>query len=153
MTEQIIKKIKTVRPVNVTQLRRICKLKRMGSGAFRRAYSIIKTDAIVKFSFGADGISHTQDEIKNIRKIKTVKRFQRFKKYLPKIYYWDETYGVIIMEQIQMNVTEDQASKIKAKFEKMFPKGGFTDLHKRNVGRNKKGQIKVIDFGVIGGQE
>ena len=78
------------------------RLNKVGEGAFRKAFHIVGLPLIIKFPEEDDGDLRTciRHSVIEVRKIKALREFSILRPHLPKIYYFDKTSGVVVMEYI-----------------------------------------------------
>ena len=76
----------------------------IGEGAFRRAFQIDGLPLVIKFPRldGDDNDARTciRHSVIEMRKIEALRKFRLMRPHIPKVYYFDKTSGVIVMEYI-----------------------------------------------------
>ena len=141
-------------------------LKFLGEGSYREVYHIVGTNWVIKFPLTEWDPAefsplvnwllkhriHSRNEIDTYLEIKEKKEFKVLRKYLPKILWWEWHTGIIIQEickELEENGSNASISNdLDILFKRYFK--GNTDIAVNNVGRDLKGNLKVIDMGLIG---
>lgn len=108
--------------------------KNLGGGVFREAYQIKDLPLVVKFPIEDDGIDHSRDEM---RKIKKFSKFKFLRKYLPKVYYYDRQSGVIVMKFYEdfedCGDACDAVGTLAGELIKRLTGVSMVDIHSENV--------------------
>lgn len=134
-----------------------CKsLSYIGDGSFRKVYRIDNLPLVIKFPIGDDDtlevcIEHSQNEMDAVNRIKTDKSLAKLKKYLPKIYYYDEPNGIILMHEYKGIKADTYKRKacVKAVDEIESVWKSF-DVYKNLHVDPKTQKVTIIDLGVLG---
>lgn len=128
----------------------------IGQGSFRKAYRINNLPLIVKLSTGSDGLKdgsnleHTQNEIDAFNWVDTDPKLASIRKYLPKVYYTDHKFGVILMHEYQhykfkgsmalmKKASKDIYNAIRKEID--FSKNFITTVDK---------EVVLLDWGLLG---
>lgn len=122
-------------------------------GLFREVYQINSANVIVKFPKGLDGREHTRNEI---RKLLRLRKFSVLRDHLPRLYYYDSTHAVVVMEHYPRferdgSITREEnqilaMGKLISKLITRVTKIHVTDIHDDNVHSNR-GDAVIIDWG------
>ena len=144
-TIRILKKIK---PKTRKDLDGRLKYRYLGSGCYRAAFLLLDSDIVIKFPI--KGKHHSRREILVVRKILRNRCLKHLVRYIPKIHYMDFQNGVIALERLKR--TGRDVSAVCNVLEKMFEdslSSHSTDIHRWNVGQDRKGDLKIFDFGLV----
>jgi hypothetical protein len=126
-------------------------LKYKRSGAFRATYQIVGYNLIVKIPIGDFYYNkeHSLDEWRMYKRLSKLKKYKTFHKYLPEIHCCSPS-GVILMEKYSLKGERAKATaQVRNIAYTLF--GSSCDVYKQNVGLDKKGQLKILDFGCFSG--
>ena len=154
-TNEIVKLIKKYKPTSAVALRRLgFKLKGMGTGLYRKTYSIIGFGLVIKFNVGWDNGEHAYNEIKVIKRILRYDKYKPLRKYVPKIYWFDRKTGTTLVQQYEKMRNSRRYKKamdtIDTKAYNILK--AADDLHSANfaIERSPSGkeQLKIIDWGL-----
>jgi tRNA A-37 threonylcarbamoyl transferase component Bud32 len=120
----------------------------LGEGVYRSGYKVRHCDLVIKFPTDAEGVKHSAQEIKRLRRLKQCGTLDRF---LPEVFYYDKKSGVIVMRYYPEFVDfEDEAdamgSMIGALIQRLT-RVKCSDIHTDNVRQNKDDAI-IIDLGL-----
>jgi hypothetical protein len=145
-TLQILKKL---RPSCSTDLRGVLKYRYLDSGCFRSVYLLPDIDCVIKFPIASK--HHSRREVLISDKIRRRHSLRHLVRYIPKIHYADLKTGVVVMERLFPIKVKDRDSIdiIKSMFKDSLGCRYGGDIHWSNSGRNRRGQIKVLDLGLI----
>ena len=155
----VIRKFKKHKPKSLEDILRLfdC-LEYVSRGSFRVAYRIDHLPLIVKVatenkedeSFWGECIDHHLNEMDAIRRVKQYKKYASIRKYLPKLYYYDNKNGIILMPEYPQPITknipdciEQAAKEISKVYNKEF------DTWK-NFTQDNKGRAILLDWGILG---
>lgn len=145
-----IRIVKSIRPKRREDLSGKLKLKYVGTGGFRTTYRIVGTRLIIKFprddDYRWDNITHARQEIKVIRRIQSLKKMKHLRRYVPKVYYMDARRGVIVTELLRV---QRKRSDMCEKVRDVFKADADADIREYNVGKDRNGRFKILDFGCI----
>ena len=162
----IVKSFKTRCPNNICDVFDFCDvpLTLIGWVSFRQVYQFGDLPLIVKFPTGPHGIdieeniSHSVNEMDAINRVKRYKKYTHIRKYLPKIYYYSDKTGIIVMHKYkQTDITENNKVCREAEKEildtmaKEFTIAGNCDIDlAKNFSINEDGSLTLIDWGILG---
>lgn len=141
-------------PKNESQLMRMVHvgLRYMGEGSFRAAFEIIDYPLIVKVPLSNSycDLHHAAQEHRWIEKVQKESRYRLLRRYMPKVHYFDEDCGLMVMRRykVEYNYTKDVEALDKL-ITKVTGANGH-DIGGCNVGRDAKGELKIIDTGLLG---
>jgi len=126
----------------------------IGQGSYRKVYKISDLPLVVKLPIGEDGtfddnIAHTYNEMDAIKRVTRYKKYDKIRKYLPKIYYYNKTHGVILMHEYPQSGQKTRKNCQEAGWEISQALKKPLDLYK-NFSVSKDGKITLIDWGVLG---
>jgi hypothetical protein len=127
----------------------------LGSGCFRSAYKISGTCLVVKIPFEQRkddrcSLFHSRREIRAVTKVLSRKSLKHFRRYVPKIYFADYKTGIIVMEMLDTKVDPDkETEKVLRNMFIDTLKNYSSDVGCGNTGYDRRGQIKIIDWGCI----
>ena len=131
------------------------RLKYLGAGVFREVARISGCDLVVKFPLhGKDGlreeIAHSLSEMHRIEKLS--RRVPELKPNLPKVFYFDQKNGIIVMQwypELTPAAAVELLGKIVKKLVSRVGRVAMSDIHDGNVRRKRKGwnQLVFIDLG------
>src|SRR5208283_4979132 len=104
-TQEALRKIRTHRPTSLNEFKTLGLLGRyIGSGVFRESFHVRGTNLVVKFPLNESwsdkkpkyksGIAHSRTEM---RRFKKLRRIKALRSHLPKIWYYDQGHGIVIM--------------------------------------------------------
>jgi hypothetical protein len=147
-TLQILKKLQ---PSCSADLRGFLKYRYLDSGCFRSVYLLPDIDCVIKFPIVKSSNYHSRREILISDKIRRRRSLKHLVRYIPKIYYADLKTGVVVMERLFSAKRSDMECLgiIRNIFkDSLGPRSGG-DIYWSNSGRNRRGQIKVLDLGLI----
>lgn len=143
-------------PNSLQEIMGNCKLplEFIADGAYRYAFRIVGAGLVVKVpKVGRNDKRHAKTEWQVYNKIKrSTNRYVKLKPYLPEIYYFDPKSGIIVMEELKPIKGRKQRiemEKIDGLFMSYIDNLSEADVHDKNVGVDKKGNIKVLDFGYM----
>lgn len=104
-TQDALRKIKTKRPTTLKEFKALGLIGRyVGCGAFRESFRVKGTNLIVKFPLNESridekpiykcGVGHSRTEMKRLKKLRRIKAL---KTHLPKVWYYDQRHGIVVM--------------------------------------------------------
>lgn len=126
------------------------------AGCFREAWAVPNKRVVVKFPLETEkddyrlGVLHSRNEIKRMRKIMASNSLRHLRRYIPRVQFANKNTGLILMERLDLvgKVPPDKARIVEQMFQDTFG-SHHGDLFSTNVGYNGRGQIKVLDLGLI----
>lgn len=128
------------------------KLKKLGSGLYRHGYKLNGFPLVVKFpKVDHDHVDypscvdHSSEEIRKLRMIKKRQRYKVLRRYLPVIYYYNESYGLVLLpyyKRLRSNEAEIVSIILGNLVEDT--RGGDGDLHTSNVAYDTEEERYVI---------
>lgn len=122
------------------------KLKHVGSGAFRKVYQIVGYDLVVKIPRGVGwDKAHSKTEWYAYKRLKKLKKYKFLHKYLPNMYCCSKSGTILIDKHTFKGRSMDQIHKLRTECYDIF--GDSCDIYGQNVGLDKKGNLKIVDFG------
>lgn len=120
------------------------KLVPLDSGAYRAVVKIKNSSVVVKFPISESGVNHARAEYNTVQKVLKNKRLEPLRKFMPEIYYFDKTSGVIVMEYykpVKPNkyglMISDLLRHIVRLVHPYAKKGHSTDVACSNIGLGK----------------
>ena len=131
----------------------------LGSGAYRRVYKLCGIPLVVKFPLTELECDkkHSVLEYKAWgRIIRGQRKYKKLIPYLPKMYFIDDTTGVLIsqyctpLNHSRMKSYARQIAAMVGDIVDLTWDGrmyGTKDMHYENMGIDEHGQIKIIDMG------
>lgn len=149
----LINLIKREAPQNESQLMRMAQvgLRYMGEGCFRVAFEIIDYPLIVKVPLTNcySDLHHANEEWCWIEKVQQESKYKSLRKYMPKVYYFDEECGLMVMrkyKQVKFSPDTNALDKLITQVT------GATehDVGSSNMGRDSKGNMKILDAALLG---
>jgi hypothetical protein len=149
---EVVRRLKMARPYEASDLEGVLCVKEMDSGCFRTAYHVTGTRIVIKFPMESCGRSHSRREIRRIREILNRVSLRHMRRYVPKIYYADYQNGVLALELLGSVGHVSNAECIMLEHlaaDTFYRSPSNTDLSYTNIGRNSRGQIKILDLGSI----
>ena len=150
---ELIRKMNRFRPTSQEEFEDAISLNlvHLDSGCFREAYVIKGTRIVIKFNLDPAMKYHARREMRVIKRIFHRKSLRHLRRYVPKVYYQDYKNGVIVMELLSKvgKISAEAGGVIDQMFQDTFKRGG-SDANYTNLGKNGRGQIKVLDLGCCG---
>lgn len=149
MTRQrVLQIINKIRPTHIDQLKHHMKCRSLSSGCSRVAFEL-PGRIVIKFPFGSYSVRHAQKDIEIPHLIARRNRFRHLRRFCPKVFYYD--HGVVAMEKLNAvgRVSYEICDMLTAVFHDTFGSRKGFDLCGDNIGRNARGQVKILDFGCI----
>ena len=157
--------VKKVKPTGISELRnRGYRLRYLGEGTFRITYRIVGLPIVIKFPLPTDddekykscayvyesNVGHSNSEVEALRKIPKIKKLTPLRKYTPKLHYHDSR-GVIIMEYCKpLRGKNKNLGKVAEAWQlSIGVDENDHDIGYWNVGKNAKGRLKIVDFGLF----
>jgi hypothetical protein len=152
-SKRVVEIIRQIKPVDLDELDGFFSLNKIGEGSFRAAYHISGSSVVVKFPLSGNGVRHSRREIKVMRAIVTKKKFRHLARYCPNLLYADEKTGILGVELCTEvgEVKLDVCKVVAAVFKDTLGSRADFDLSYQNLGRGRRRQIKILDFGLIRG--
>jgi hypothetical protein len=155
--KEIVRRLRSYKPVNRKslhwELKRLLgvRCKKIGQGLDRKVYEIVGYPLVVKIQMANSFADQTSAERYAHKRITSSKRkYRTIKKYMPKIYYANVKSGIILMRKYEV-MWEKDVSDACFEIENNLKKTdcGDTDLHQRNIGKDRFGNYKIIDLGLF----
>ena len=126
----------------------------IGAGVFREVARIKGCDLVVKFPLEeGGGYSYgIQHSISEMNRIARLSRVPELKPHLPKVFYFDKTNGIIVMQYYPPLGEADAVEylgKIVKKLVSKMCKIAMSDIHDGNIRKKRKGweQLVFCDLG------
>jgi hypothetical protein len=162
-TQEALRKIRTQRPTSLKEFKTLGLLGRyIASGVFRESFRIKGTNLIVKFPLNESesdkkpeyrsGIAHTRTEM---RRLKKLMRIRALRSHLPKVWYYDQSHGVVVMTYYANFDGYDACDKIELlgkvinKLMRQYAHTAMNDIQGDNTrmagGKNKR--LIFVDLG------
>lgn len=158
---QVVGRFRRKKPKDVSEALHQCHvpIQYMFSGAYRDVYHIVGTPLVAKFPVelevsdeycGETGRDHSETEAKWIRRLLKPK-YRSVHKYLPKLYHFDPTNGVILMQKYRevrdtvknRNVCDLLGQHLIAELNLAEE----PDIKPDNLGLDEDGNMVILDFG------
>lgn len=127
-------------------------LRKLGSGCFRDTYLVKGYDVVLKFPQGqqVSNVVHSSEEIRQINRILKLKTLSKLRPLCPKIYYKND-FGVVAMERCWLTgISGDQIDYAIDFVTDLFGPENH-DVNRGNIGRTRRGALKILDFGYLEG--
>lgn len=141
-------------PKNESQLMRGCRvgLRYLGEGCFRAAFEIIDYPLIVKVPLTNcySDLHHANEEWNWIDKVQSETKYKALRKYMPKVYYFDEECGLMVMRRYKIEASYTKDVEALDKLVKSVTGATGHDVGSWNVGRDTKGNLKIVDTALLG---
>lgn len=169
----IVKRLQAHRPKTYKEIRALgIPLKRLGDGAFREAYKVVDVPLVIKIPLcecpqetdhctGACGCpEHSRQEYKVYKKVMGNKKYRALRGFMPKIYYFDDTTGIIAVhyhKQLKATLTNQKFCDLIDQFvrQTLSIRNGL-DMKPANVGTEIRNDddvptysFKILDLGFI----
>ena len=134
------------------------RLRPIGEGCSRTVYSIHGHPGLVVKIPDRDGSSrrHSMSEIRAYKRLtnKDVKKYKKLWKYVPRFYAWTND-GVILMKRYKACPNDTRHKSSLGKRVRvianlcgyLFPENEDVDVYPENMGRDDKGNLKILDLG------
>lgn len=165
---QVVGRFRYNKPKDIDEALHNCRvpIQYMFSGAFRDVYHIVGLPLIAKFPGGQngnipDGVEHSTDEVRWVRRINRSTQYALLREYMPTIYYFDKTNGVVLMHKYDELSWTKQNKKLCAELEQRMikdlkfhhdPDSGLDpDIKPDNMGKDENGKIVIFDLGCFAG--
>lgn len=151
--KKLIDRIAAEEPQNESQLMRMTEvgLRYLGEGSFRVAFEIIDYPLIVKVPLTScySDMHHANEEWNWIEKVDRYPQYRALRKYMPKVYYFDEDCGLMIMRKYQrVKVSLGTAALDRLVLQTTGATGH--DIGSNNMGKDDKGNLKILDVALLG---
>lgn len=134
-------------------------LKLVGEGCFRDTFRVLDTPLVIKFPCKEYGrrsynknLKHALQEYDAWKHIKeSTNELRLFRKYLPRVHYFNPVTGVIVMTEYNTKAAYKRTRMIAALRNRLYKSlnACSTDLYEGNVGVDKRGNLKIIDLGLL----
>lgn len=143
-TKEAMRLLKEHKPEREAQLQKMFSMEYLGSGCYRRAYTITGTNLIVKIEQSSDPY-HTGREILVLEKLRQKRELLA---HLPQIIY--SAPGILVMPQYQrIDSTDERKQKEVQRIKSLVETSGVSavDMHYANIMQDKHGNIRLTDLG------
>lgn len=140
-------------PKNESQLMRDCHvgLRYRGEGTFRVAFEVIDYPLVVKVPLTNcySDLHHANEEWDWIEKVDREPQYRALRKYMPKVYYFDEDCGLMIMRKYEwVRFSSETVALDKLVLDVTGATGH--DIGSNNMGKDDKGNLKILDVALLG---
>ncbi len=172
MTERTEKRVQTITkqfeamiPRNLLDVQSMgLKLKKIGDGVYRQVYKIEGVPLVVKIP-GGDAFPvgcrrHARSEYRTVKRIHRYKKFAQLRKYMPRIYYFDNKSGLMLMHYYSVpkkyKIAISNLLSLVVKLIWPNTASSECDVHGANIGMDENNQPVLIDLGYFtnnGGQD
>ena len=153
-SKRVVSLLKKHRPTHIDDLDGVLSTHLLQGGCFRDAYYITGTRLVIKFPMGRYGKVHSRHEIRVIKALTHKSKFRHLSRYCPQLFYRDSKAGVLVMELLGSvgQVSTQVCEVVEKMFQDTLGSREGMDLKGYNIGRNMRGQIKILDFGLVQGR-
>ena len=152
MTRQkVIQLIQQIKPTCVGDLEPHMKCRKLNAGCSRQAVAL-SGQLVIKFLLLDCSYNrrHSRKDVYVTQMINSNQHLKHLRRYCPKIFYYDYQSAVIAMEKLTPSVGYREASIVEDMFRDSLCGGrDCLDFGPMNMGKDARGQIKVLDFGCV----
>lgn len=148
---QIVRILKKFQPQDVWEARHAgLKLRYVAEGCSREVYRVHNTNVVLKFpkpDIDKGALRHAREEMAGFRSL----RYSHLRKYLPKIYHFNELTGVIAVKKYKRGWAyhAPDVEKLRSRLQEFFGlEEDNTDYSGDNFGRDCYGNLKILDLGI-----
>lgn len=151
--KHLIDVVDRLKPQNESELMRCSQvgLRYLGEGSFRVAFEIIDYPLIVKVPLTNcySDLHHANEEWNWIERVRKEPQYKALRKHMPKVYYFDEDCGLMIMRKYKWVKFSPRTQAIDKLVLQTTGATGH-DVGSSNMGRDGKGNLKILDTALLG---
>ncbi len=148
---RVIRKIRALNPKTASDIRAAgIRLRLLGKGLYRNGFKVVNCDLVIKMPIetGNGGREHSASEMRRIRRLR---QFGKMEKFLPEIFYYNKTSGVLAMRYYPAYESfEDQADALGTLAGELiwcWTTIKCNDIHTENVREGPRNAV-IIDLGL-----